>query len=99
MGAGNYGGQGGGMPAYQQMSSYSQGPSGKGGSSPFGPPPQRMSQPSPYGGGKGGGRSGMQDGYNRMMPPPFMQAQQGQMAQGTHGAAARCASSGRPVCW
>jgi len=81
MGAGNYGGQGGGMPAYQQMSSYPQGPSGKGGSSPYGSPPQRMSQPSPFGGGKGGGRYGMQDNYNRVMPPPFMQAQQDQMAQ------------------
>jgi hypothetical protein len=82
MGAGNYGGQGGGMPAYQQMSSYPQGPSGKGGSSSYGPPPQRMAPPSPFGSGKGGGRAGMQDSYSRMMPPPFMQAQQGQMAQG-----------------
>jgi hypothetical protein len=76
MGAGNYGGQGGGMPAYQQMSSYPQGPSGKGGSSSYGPPPQRMAPPSPFGSGKGGGRAGMQDSYSRMMPPPFMQAQQ-----------------------
>lgn len=60
MGSGNYGGQGGGMPAYQQMSSYPQGQSGKGGASPYGPPPQRMESPSPYGGGKGGGRSVMQ---------------------------------------
>jgi len=29
----------------------------------------------------GGGRYGMQDRYNRMMPPPYMQAQQAQMFQ------------------
>jgi hypothetical protein len=80
MGAGNYGGQGGGMPAYQQMSSYPQGPSGKGGSSSYGPPPQRMAPPSPFGSGKGGGRAGMQDSYSRPQPFPGMQPTQQPMS-------------------
>ena len=70
MGMGS-GGRGGGMPAYQQMSSYPQGPSGKGGASPYGPPPQRMSQPSPYGGGKGGSRQMPYNTYpGQFQPPP-----------------------------